>query len=67
MLKKKLIYFPWCYQAGIIRIAFLFETEQNCFLSFNSLCKGFNKKFNFLQYLQYPFIHSALLEKVTRF
>ena len=64
---KTINIFSLVSSSGIIRIAVLSDTEQNCFLSVNSRWKRLNKEFNFLQYLQYPFIHSVFLEKGTRF
>ena len=63
---KTINIFSLVSSSGIIRIAVLSDTEQNCFLSVDSRWKRLNKKFNFLQYLQYPFIHSVFLEKGTR-
>lgn len=41
--------------SGIIRIAVLSDTEQNCFLSVNSRWKRLNKKFNFFTVLTVSF------------
>ena len=54
IVNKKSIYFPHWHRAGIIHISDLFDTEKNCFLSFNSLCKKYNTKLNFLQYYSIP-------------
>ena len=36
--------------AGIRKINDIFDTQENCFLSFDSFCNKFNVRFNFLQY-----------------
>ena len=47
---RKSIYYPLWRLAGICKIKDLVDTQQKCFLSFDSFCNKFNVRCNFLQY-----------------
>ena len=47
---KKSVYLQHWRYAGILKINDIFDTQQNCFLSFDSFRNKFNVRCNFLQY-----------------
>ena len=50
MSDKKSMYLQHWRYAGILKINDLFDTQQNCFPSFDSFRNKFNVRFNFLEY-----------------
>ena len=49
---KKSMYLQHWHYAGILKIKALFDTQQNCFWSFDSFRNKFNARCNFLQYFR---------------
>ena len=47
---KESMYLQHCCYAGILKINDIFDTQQNCFQSFDSFRNKFNVRCNFLQY-----------------
>ena len=56
--KKSMYLRHWCY-AGILKINDIFDTQQNCFLSFDSFRNNLNVRCNFLQYSDQVFVRGS--------